>query len=87
MPALDPNMQLMGCNKKEKQTFASRISTLRPAKRKACFKPLPSKFSIRDKFPPVYLQHYGHCTSNAVLGCDDMIYHGTGKWVPSTTFT
>ena len=79
--------QLMGCKKKEKQTITSRLTTLRPAKRKAGFKPLPKSFSLKDKFPAVYYQHYGNCTSNAVLGCDDMIYHGNGIWIPSTTFT
>ena len=75
------------CKKKEKQTISSRLTTLRPAKRKAGKIWLPASYSIKSKFPPVYLQHYGNCTSNAVLGCDDYLYHGSGKWIPSTTFT
>ena len=47
---------------------------------------LPKKCSIKDKFPPVYRQQYGNCTSNAALGCDHYYYH-TDKWIPSTTFT
>jgi len=77
----------MGCTRKERRTLSSKLTNLRPAKRRACLVKLPSKCSIKDMFPPVYLQHYGNCTSNAVLGCDDMIYHGSGIWVPSTTFT
>lgn len=79
--------QLKGCKRKEKRTISSRLTNLTPTKRKACMRPLPSSFSLKYKFPAVYYQHYGNCTSNAVLGCDDMIYHGNGIWVPSTTFT
>lgn len=49
-------------------------------------KKLPSKVSLKDKFPPVYHQIYGNCTSNAVLGADAYYYH-TDKWTPSTVFT
>ena len=43
--------------------------------------------SLKDKFPPVYTQTYGNCTSNAVLACDAYYYHRGTKWVPSTVFT
>lgn len=76
-----------GCKRKQRRTVSSRLTNLRPAKRKACKIYVPPACSLKDKFPPVYYQHYGNCTSNAVLGCDDMIYHGDGIWVPSTTFT
>ena len=79
--------ELKGCNRKERRSVSSRLTNLRPAKRKACKVYLPEKVSLKDKFPPVYYQHWGNCTSNAVLGCDDMIYHGNGRWIPSTTFT
>lgn len=80
--------QLMGCKKKQRRTFQSKLTNLRPSKRKACLIQVPTSYSIKDKFPPVYFQHYGSCTSNAVLGCDDMIYHNNpDKWMPSTTFT
>lgn len=77
----------LGLRLKTKQTIASRASTLRISKRKACMVRLPKKFSLKEKFPPAYLQKYGSCSSNAVLACDDMIYHGSGKWKPSGTFT
>lgn len=49
---------------------------------------LPKRYSIKEKFPPVYNQTWGNCTSNAVLACDDYYYHGPkSKWVPSTVFT
>lgn len=49
---------------------------------------LPMKANLKSKFPPVYDQIYGNCTSNAVLGCDAYYYHSTSKtWIPSTTFT
>lgn len=49
---------------------------------------LPKKASLKDGFSPViYNQIYNNCTSNAALAVDDYYYHGTGKWVPSTTFT
>ena len=79
--------QPTGCKRKEKQTIASRLTTLRPAKRKASLKPVPKAFSIKVGMPPVYHQHYGNCTSNAVLGCDHYIYHRESPtWDPSTTF-
>lgn len=78
--------QLMGCKKKEKRTISSRLTNLRPTKRKASKIWLPSAYSIKDRMPHVYHQHYGNCTSNAVLGCDHFIYH-TDAWDPSTTFT
>ena len=78
--------QLMGCKKKEKRSISSRLTNLTPTKRKACKIWLPSAYSIKAKMPHVYYQHYGNCTSNAVLGCDHFIYH-TDKWDPSTTFT
>lgn len=49
---------------------------------------LPKKKSIKDKFPKVYYQKYGNCTSNAALACDNYYYHDkNGSWIPSTTFT
>ena len=47
---------------------------------------LPVKVSIKDKFPPVFHQIYGNCTSTAVLGADAYYYH-TSKWDPSTVYT
>jgi len=79
--------EIKGCKKKERRTLSSRMTNLRLTKRKAAAVMLPASYSIKSKFPPVYRQHYGSCTSNAVLGCDDMIYHGSGNWIPSTTFT
>lgn len=59
---------------------------------KACAKEtsesIPSKFSIRDKFPPCYKQPCGNCTSNAVLAIDAYYNHNPkGDWEPSTIFT
>lgn len=82
-----PMEEFKGCKRKEKRTITSRLTNITPTKRKACKVWIPEKCSLKDKFPPAYLQKYGNCTSNAVLGCDDMIYHGTGNWIPSTTFT
>ena len=82
--------ELKGCRKKQKQTITNRLSglsILKPKKRKAAKIWIPIRVSLRDQMPPVYYQHYGNCTSNAVLGCDDYIYHNNGKWTPSTTFT
>lgn len=51
-------------------------------------KKLPSKCNIKSKFPEVYEQNCGCCTSCAVLACDDYYYHGPGKpWKPSFKFT
>ena len=68
--------------------MTSRLTNLRITKRKASKIWLPPSYSIKSKFPPVYFQHYGDCTANAVLGCDDYLFHGNPeKWVPSTVFT
>ena len=49
---------------------------------------IPKKYSLKDKFPAVYNQMYGNCTSNAVLAVDAYYYHNPkGSWVPSTVFT
>jgi len=77
---------LFGCKRKEKRTISSRLTNLRLAKRRACLVKVPAAYSIKDKFHGVYSQKYGNCTSAAVLGCDDAIYH-TEKWDPSLTFT
>lgn len=79
--------ELMGCKKKEKQTISSRLSVVSISKRKASLKPIPVAFSIKAKFPPVYLQRYGNCTTCAALACDDYYYHGSGVFVPSATYT
>ena len=80
--------QLTGCKKKDKRTLSSRLTNLRPAKRKACMKYIPAAYSLKSKFPPVYCQHWGDCTANAACGCDDMIYHNNPeRWIPSTVFT
>ena len=77
-----------GCKKKSHRTLKSKITNLTPTKLKARKSWLPFACSLKASFPPVYLQRYGSCTSNAVLGCDDMIYHNNpAKWKPSTTFT
>ena len=47
---------------------------------------LPIRKSLRSKFPHVYEQPCGNCTSNAVLACDAYWYH-TDNWDPSTIFT
>lgn len=79
--------ELKGCKKKDKRTLKSKLTNLRPTKLKADIRAyLPFKYTLRDKFPPVYLQKHGDCTSNAVLGCDDFLHHGSG-WMPSTVFT
>lgn len=80
--------ELKGCKKKDKRTLKSKLTNLRPAKLKADIRAsLPKRCTLRDKFPPVYTQKHGDCTTNAVLGCDDYLRHGTGLWIPSATFT
>ena len=79
--------ELKGCKRKPRRTIASRMTNIRPEKRKACKILLPVSVSLKDKFPPVYYQRYGNCTANAGLGCDDYLHHGNGHWIPSTTFT
>lgn len=60
------------------------------SKLKACMQAvenkLPDKVNLKKKFPPVYTQIYGSCSSNAVIACDHYYYH-TSKWNPSATFT
>ena len=49
---------------------------------------IPTAFSLKDKFPPVYNQgQTGTCTSCAVLACDDYYYHDKPAWLPSWIFT
>jgi hypothetical protein len=51
---------------------------------------LPKKCTIKKKFPKVYNQPCGNCTSNAALACDDYYYHSkkpVSTWIPSTIFT
>ena len=48
---------------------------------------LPSKVDLRNKFPEVYSQTLGCCTTCAALACDDYYYHNTKKWKPSLVFT
>ena len=50
-------------------------------------KTVPPQASIKEKFPPVYTQTCGCCTSCAVLACDAYYYHDNKKWIPSFTFT
>lgn len=62
------------------------------SKHKACAsqtaEKLPKKKSIKDKFGPVYYQHFGDCTANAVCGCDAYYYHKPpSTFIPSTVFT
>ena len=78
---------LTGCKKKPRRSMASKMTNVCAAKRKANLLKVPKKCSIKAGFPKVYYQHYGNCTANAVLGCDDYLFHGSGKWIPSTTFT
>lgn len=79
---------LCGVKRKKHRTVSARLTNLRIVKRKASKIWLPPSCSIKEKFPPVYLQHYGDCTANAVLGCDDYLFHNNpSKWIPSTTFT
>ena len=47
---------------------------------------LPEEVSIKQKFPPVYTQLHGDCTTNAVLACDAYYYHNP-NWDPSRSFT
>lgn len=81
-------MEQLGCKKKEKRSVSSRLTNLSMAKRRACKVIIPSTYSIKSKFSPVYRQHGGSCTANAVCGCDDYLFHsGSDTWIPSTIFT
>ena len=51
-------------------------------------KTIPTSANIKNKFPAVYTQPCGNCTSNAVLACDAYYYHAPySDWMPSTIFT
>lgn len=58
------------------------------ASKKQTEEKLPEKVNLKPKFPPVYNQIYGNCTSNAALAIDAFYYHDpAGTWMPSTVFT
>ena len=62
-------------------------SLVRTDKAAPKFVKLPTSVDLEDKFPPVYTQIYGSCTSNAVLACDAYYYHrNKPNWHPSATF-
>lgn len=64
-----------------------KFTAVAPETKKLLKPKLPKTANIKNNFPAVYNQHYGNCTSNAALGCDDYYYHNSKAWVPSTTFT
>lgn len=79
---------LCGVKKKEAPNPTNwKFSTIAPEVKKLSAPKLPKVVNLKNKFPKVYNQRYGNCTSNAALGCDDYYYHNTKTWIPSTTFT
>lgn len=79
---------LMGVKKKS----APNPTNWQFADHKACAsqtaEKLPKKKSLKSKFGPVYYQHFGDCTANAVCGCDAYYYHRPpSTFIPSTVFT
>lgn len=86
-----PHYMMNGCKISDLDSAGVEIiggSASKKKKKTAKKKKLPKKVSIKAKFPEVYEQNCGCCTTCAALGCDDYYYHGAGKpWRPSFKFT